>query len=255
MRWLSDLYAGMYIWLRKARRAEVTDSAFDSVTNGSTELVPDAYRGAAELLRGIGTTEDVVADTELVKAMAQAVRSTKFPTRRQRMIGKFLTMKAISGAAGLVFATGGAAAAATGSLPAPAQNFVSNEAGQVGINVTAAAPQTTVTTTTPTTVAPGPTSTTSTTLVVSTPTTAAPVGEDKSTDGTSGETEKNSGDKSEKSGSTETTEAKETENESGTSSDSGSSEDKSTTSTTTSGQSSGGDGSSGNSGSGDGGDS
>ena len=56
------------------------------------------------------------------------------PPRKKRMLGKLITAKAL-GIAGVIALTGGAAAAATGTLPDPVQDKASNVADVVGINI------------------------------------------------------------------------------------------------------------------------
>ena len=107
----------------------------------SPEDAPPGYAGMAELLRATrapGTQGELAGEPALVAAMAEVVRSVPgirhTPLRRKKMLSKVLTAKAASVfAASVLGAT--AAAAATGNLPAPAQNAISSAASSVGVNV------------------------------------------------------------------------------------------------------------------------
>ena len=73
-----------------------------------------------------------------VAAMAAAVRDKagrREPTRRRAMLGKLMATKVAAVAGPIVLLGAGAAAACTGSLPAPAQSAVSNVLSDVGISV------------------------------------------------------------------------------------------------------------------------
>ena len=94
----------------------------------------------ATLLASARATEAAPAPSAaLLAAMVEAVDSGHLdsaitPPRKKRMLGKLITAKAL-GIAGVIALTGGAAAAATGTLPDPVQDKASNVADVVGINI------------------------------------------------------------------------------------------------------------------------
>ena len=107
----------------------------------SPDDAPPGYAGMAELLRATrapGTEAELAGAPALVAAMAEVVRSVPgirhTPLRRKKLLSKVLTAKAASVfAASVLGAT--AAAAATGNLPAPAQNAIASAASSIGVNV------------------------------------------------------------------------------------------------------------------------
>jgi hypothetical protein len=102
---------------------------------------PPGYGAVAGLLHSAAqlplgpVDEDAAATT--VSAMVEAIRDATpapQPSRRKTMLGKLLAGKALAAVAVLgLTATG--AAAATGSLPDPAQGVVSDVVSHVGVNV------------------------------------------------------------------------------------------------------------------------
>jgi hypothetical protein len=102
---------------------------------------PPGYGAVAGLLNSAAQTplgpvdEDVAGAT--VSAMVEVIRdATPAPqiSRRKSMLGKLLAAKAVAAVAVLgLTATG--AAAATGSLPDPAQGVVSDVVSHVGVNI------------------------------------------------------------------------------------------------------------------------
>lgn len=93
----------------------------------------------AELLAAARATTPVAPDAALLSSMAVAVgtgnlNSTVTTPRRKTLIGKLITAK-VFGIVGALALTGGAAAAATGTLPDPIQDTASNAADVVGISI------------------------------------------------------------------------------------------------------------------------
>jgi len=121
----------------------------DSVFGGRLDPddAPPELREVARLVRaatGPASPSELSAQSAVVAAFGEAVRGSsgvslgKAPhgaeTRRKTMIGKLLSAKVIAAAA--TVAVGGvAAAAATGSLPAPIQAAVSSGLSNIGVSV------------------------------------------------------------------------------------------------------------------------
>jgi hypothetical protein len=109
------------------------------------EDAPQGYAKVAALLQSAQRSETrpvVVGRSAAVSTIAAAIRSAPVvslnPTRRGRphRIAKLLTWKALGIALPIMALTGGsAAAAATGSLPGPAQSAVSGALAHMGVSV------------------------------------------------------------------------------------------------------------------------
>ena len=101
---------------------------------------PPAYAGVARVLQAAAapaSPAELAGELETVAAMA-AARSTPGPlvaVRRRSMLGSLTGGKALAAVAAALLSTGGVAAAATGSLPAPAQHAVHSMLGHAGIHV------------------------------------------------------------------------------------------------------------------------
>ncbi len=101
---------------------------------------PPGLGHVAELVRaarGPATSAEHVGREAAMAAFAAMKDGSGVPAptaRRQSMLGKFMTLKVLA-AAGPIALAGAGAAAATGSLPAPAQSAVSHVLADVGISV------------------------------------------------------------------------------------------------------------------------
>ncbi|HLG67536.1 MAG TPA: hypothetical protein VKV36_06670 [Acidimicrobiales bacterium] len=101
---------------------------------------PPGLGHVAELVRaarGPATSAEHVGREAAMSAFAAMKDGSGVPAptaRRQSMLGKFMTLKVLA-AAGPIALAGAGAAAATGSLPAPAQSAVSHVLADVGISV------------------------------------------------------------------------------------------------------------------------
>lgn len=127
-------------------RDPLDDATADRLLAGS--LLPDdappGYAQVAALItaaRGSGDTTGMASRQAAVSAMTAVIASrsgtSSSPRRREsrRMFSKLLTLKALGVALPAVALTAGSAAAATGSLPTPAQSAVSSALSNVGIHV------------------------------------------------------------------------------------------------------------------------
>ncbi|MDE3086282.1 MAG: hypothetical protein KGJ77_05890 [Acidobacteriota bacterium] len=108
----------------------------------SPDDTPPGYAGVAELLdaaRRATAVQDPAVGAVTVAAMQSALAgaggSTELPWRNKRMLTKRLSVRTAAVASVLVLAGGTAAAAATGSLPAPAQHTAATLLSHVGISV------------------------------------------------------------------------------------------------------------------------
>lgn len=92
----------------------------------------------AALFAAARETEPASENSALFAAMADAAASGRLvpqtPPRRKSVIGKILTAK-VAAIVGALMLSGGAAAAATGTLPDPVQDVASDAADVVGVNI------------------------------------------------------------------------------------------------------------------------
>jgi hypothetical protein len=127
--------------------------------------LPVAYARVAELLAAAAappSAEELAGEAAAVARFAAAahsrpVRLLHLNPRRSRVLTKLLTVKAAAVALGML-AAGGVAAAATGTLPAPAQQVAHTVLGRAGVPAAGASTTTASsasTATTPTTTAAG----------------------------------------------------------------------------------------------------
>ncbi len=117
----------------------------DQLLNGETTATRHSGEGAdlgrlVHIARGAATPSELANQAAFLSVFATEIRVTTTPLqpeRKRRMI-KFISakhsIKFVSIVAGVVFSAG-AAAAATGSLPDPAQQVVSDVVSHIGIDV------------------------------------------------------------------------------------------------------------------------
>ncbi len=109
---------------------------------------PPGYSQVAALLAAMSAppdTEELAGQAAIVAAFAAAARSHSpqlIDPRRSRVLTKLLTAKAAAAVLGVLM-TGGVAAAATGNLPAPAQQAAHALLGSAGVPAPAEATATT----------------------------------------------------------------------------------------------------------------
>lgn len=121
-------------------RSPLDDTTADRLAAGGLHPsdAPPGYSGVARVLTdarsGLVATE---VDADLLGAMVRAIKASPTNVRTPSMISKLLTAKVGTVAAALVFTTAGAAAAAGGHLPAPAQDAVAAAASHVGFDLPA----------------------------------------------------------------------------------------------------------------------
>lgn len=125
-----------------ARRFPLDEGTADRLAAG--ELHPhDAPPGYAAVAAVLSSAQADLVPTEIDQAllgsMVRAITtSSSTPTvRTQTMLSKLLSAKIATIAAAAVLTSAGAAAAATGNLPAPAQDAVAEAASHVGFDLPA----------------------------------------------------------------------------------------------------------------------
>lgn len=127
-------------------RNGLDDATADRLLAGALdpEDAPPGYAQLAVLVaaaRRTPGTRALVGRDHAVSAITAAIGATPgtssvaLQRRSRRMISKLLTLKALGIALPAMALTAGSAAAATGSLPAPAQSVVSNALSNVGVHV------------------------------------------------------------------------------------------------------------------------
>jgi hypothetical protein len=127
------------------RRLSVDDATADRLLAGALdpEDAPPGYAGVASLVRsaqGPAVAGEMGGRDEMVSAMAAAAGvGAGWPTgaapKGTRMLGRFVTLRALPIAIPAMALTATAAAAATGSLPGPAQSAVHGALAHVGVSV------------------------------------------------------------------------------------------------------------------------
>src|SRR5581483_11651780 len=113
------------------------------------EDAPPGWTGVAELLQAALSSAPAELEPVREAATVASMRAILLghpvpvtPTGRKQVLAKVLTIK-VAALSGAVVLGGGVAAAATGSLPAPAQDAVSSALSHVGISVPASDSSTT----------------------------------------------------------------------------------------------------------------
>lgn len=128
------------IEMRK-HRFPLDSDTIDRLLDGQIDPhdAPPGYAAMAALLSDAAATAPPAKeiDDALLGAMVHAIRTSPNPTidRKPTMISKVLTAKIGVIAAGLVVSTTGAAAAASGSLPAPAQDAIAKAVSHIGVDI------------------------------------------------------------------------------------------------------------------------
>ena len=124
------------------KRFGLDDLTVDRLLSGQVapEDAPPGYRLIADAVQKVGgssSVTDAARETATVAAVVEALRSNRHvrqPVRRRSMLAQLLSAKvAAIAAATLLGAT--AAAAATNTLPDPAQTVVSDAASHVGVSI------------------------------------------------------------------------------------------------------------------------
>jgi hypothetical protein len=122
----------------RTHRLPLDDATADRLAAGELHPhdAPPGYAGVARLLTdaplGPAGTE---IGAELLGAMVRAIDSRPTNVRTRPVLSKLLTAKVATAVAAVAFATTGAAAAATGNLPDPAQDAVSDAVSHVGLEL------------------------------------------------------------------------------------------------------------------------
>lgn len=126
------------------KRSDIDPSTADRLLDGIPAAdAPPRFEAVARLFEAASTTAKAEPDPAFVAAMAEAIVSapthrTHTTARRRSVISQLIASKlALAGLAGGIVLSGGVAAAATGSLGAPAQDFVSEAAARVGFDLPA----------------------------------------------------------------------------------------------------------------------
>ena len=122
-------------------RHPLDDATADRLLAG--EIAPDdappGYGHLASLIRRARTESGGISPSRRAAAVSAMAAAVTYPERSQRgskrMLGKLLSLKALGIALPAVALTAGTAAAATNSLPAPAQTAIHNALSKVGISV------------------------------------------------------------------------------------------------------------------------
>lgn len=125
----------------RLRRLPLDDATADRLAAGDVAPsdAPPGYEGVARLLSDAGfADQEAPLDGELLAAMVQAVQSSPADVRTPSMLTKLRSAKVATLAAAVVLSTAGAAAAATGHLPDPAQDAVHRTGRHLGIDLPAA---------------------------------------------------------------------------------------------------------------------
>jgi hypothetical protein len=122
-------------------RTPLDDVTADRLAGGSIDPAdaPPGFVQVAEVLAELRSAPFAASDPDpaLLGAMVRAIHDSPRPTRTLRM-SRFRTTKVATIAAAVVLSTAGVAAAATGTLPDPAQDAVSDAASHVGVDLPAA---------------------------------------------------------------------------------------------------------------------
>jgi hypothetical protein len=124
----------------RKHRLPLDDTTADRLAGGELAPAdsPPGYHRVAEVLTGarsgFAATE---VDPALLREMVRAVESSPEPLRNPSIMSKLRTTKVATIAAAVVISTTGAAAAATGNLPGPAQDAVSDAVSHVGLDLPA----------------------------------------------------------------------------------------------------------------------
>jgi hypothetical protein len=124
----------------RMHRAPLDDDTVDRLCGGRLDPAdaPPGYAPVAQLLhQAAGFVADEEIDHDLLGSMVQAIASRPSTTRKPPMTSTRFTAKVATLAGAALFASAGAAAAATGNLPAPAQDAVSHAVSHVGIDLPA----------------------------------------------------------------------------------------------------------------------
>ena len=122
-------------------RHPLDDATADRLLAG--EIVPDdappGYGHLASLIRRARTESGGISPSRRAAAVSAMAAAVTYEQRSQRgskrMLGKLLSLKALGIALPAVALTAGTAAAATNSLPAPAQTAIHDVLSKVGISV------------------------------------------------------------------------------------------------------------------------
>lgn len=137
--------------LRDRDRLALDEGTAERLLTGRMDSAdaPPGYGGAAAVLAAASAppdAEELAGEAEVVAVFAAAARShpveLRLVPRRSRMVTKLLTVKAAAAVLGVLM-TGGVAAAATGNLPAPAQQAAHALLGGAGVPAPAEATATT----------------------------------------------------------------------------------------------------------------
>jgi hypothetical protein len=124
------------------KRFGLDDLTADRLLSGQVapQDAPPGYGLVAEAVQtaaGPGPGTDAGRETATVAAVVEALRSSRpahLPVRRRSMLGRVLSAKVAAIAAAMVFGAT-AAAAATNTLPEPAQTAISDAGSHVGLSI------------------------------------------------------------------------------------------------------------------------
>jgi hypothetical protein len=112
----------------------------EALLHGATDLgdlhEADGLTRLFSTMRASGPAAAPAAEARAIAAIAESIRTpAQFAPRRRRMFTRLMSVKAALAGLAMVLAGGTAAAAATGTLPDPAQKGVATALAHVGVSV------------------------------------------------------------------------------------------------------------------------